>query len=100
MLIQTHRNGHTKQTHAHNKDKYREHRYTYIKNIKVENYKICFNDSGFVCFVCEYNTFYIWESKKNFTKYIIINNILTPPRTGLDLYFKSNYTYPWLIGLL
>jgi hypothetical protein len=53
MLIQTQRNGHTKQTHAHNKDKYREHRYIYIvmqyiTNIKVENYRICFNDSGFV----------------------------------------------------
>jgi hypothetical protein len=48
MLIHTQRNGHTKQTHAHNKDKYREHRYTYITNIKVENYKICFNNSGFV----------------------------------------------------
>jgi hypothetical protein len=37
MLIQTQRNGHTKQTHAHNKDKYREHRYTYIHGIHVYN---------------------------------------------------------------
>jgi hypothetical protein len=50
MIIQTQRNGLTKQTHAHNKDKYREHIdihifIQYITNIKVENYKICFNDS-------------------------------------------------------
>jgi hypothetical protein len=43
MLIQTQRNGHTKQTHAHNKDKYREYRYTYIHTI------IQFNSYLFMC---------------------------------------------------
>jgi hypothetical protein len=63
MLIQTQSNGHTKQTHAHNKDKYREHRYTHIhtiyNNIKAENNKICFNNNKSLQPFLIYNYTYI-----------------------------------------